>query len=542
MGKNSLKLILFFAAQLTLASSFVHIPVTYQYEPSQQNKNMNIKTMLAAGLLLTFTACEKNDKEDFFVNEDAAAFNLISTTNIGGVGAAEISTYDAVTKRLFVVNNSAGDNKIDVIDMQNPSAPVKIHSIALAAYGGYVNSLDVFDGKLAAAIEAATKTDNGKVVVFKTSDYSEMKVITVGALPDMITYSKDGKFILTANEGEPNDTYTIDPAGTVSIIEVNNNYAVNTLDFSAFAAQEATLKAQGLRIFGVGNNFAKDIEPEYITVSADSKTAWVTLQENNAIAKINLTTKTISNIFPLGFKDYNVTANAIDVSDSDGSVGNPGTWPVTGIYMPDAIALSEKNGIPYLFTANEGDAREYSALTEAKRVKSLNLDATAFPNAATLKLDAQMGRLNVTNTMGDTDNDGDFDVLYSFGARSFSVWNGNTGAPVFDSKNELDTKAKIAGYYDDGRSDDKSVEPEGIAIGKVGNKTVAFIGMERADAVAIYDITDPAAPVFLQIIQTGDAPEGILFVPAEKSPTQRSLLIVSSENDGNVKIYQPNLL
>lgn len=503
---------------------------------------MNIKTMLAAGLLLTFTACEKNDKEDFFVNEDASNFRLISTTNIGGTGAAEISTYDAATKRLFVVNNSAAGNQIDVLDMQNPSAPLKIHSINLAVYGGFVNSLDVFDGKLAAAIEATVKTDNGKVVVFKTSDYTEIKVITVGALPDMITYSRDGKFILTANEGEPNDTYTIDPSGTVSIIDVSNNYSVTTLDFAGFAAQEATLKAQGLRIFGPGNNFAKDIEPEYITVSADSKTAWVTLQENNAIAKINLTTKTITNIFPLGFKDYSIAANATDVSDLDGAVGNFGTWPVKGIYMPDAIAVTEKNGVPYLFTANEGDAREYSAFAEAKRVKSLTLDATVFPNAATLKLDAQMGRLNVTNTMGDTDNDGDYDVLYSFGARSFSIWNGNTGAQVFDSKNELDVKIKAAGYYDDGRSDDKSVEPEGIAIGKVGNKTIAFVGMERADAIAIYDITDPTAPVFLQIIATGDAPEGVLFVPAEKSPTQRSMLIVSSENDGNVKIYQPDLL
>lgn len=503
---------------------------------------MRFKTILAAGLVLAFAACEKNDNPGFFVNEDAASFNLLSTTNVGGLGAAEISAYDPATKRLFVVNNSAGDNKVDILDMQNPAAPVKIHSINIAMYGGYVNSVDVFDGKVAAAIEGTVKTDNGKVVVFKTSDYSEVKIITVGALPDMITYTKDGKYILTANEGEPNDTYTVDPAGTISIIDVQNNYAATTLDFSPFVAQQATLKAQGLRVFGIGNDFVKDMEPEYITVSADSKTGWVTLQENNAIAKINITGKSITNIFPLGFKDYSLAANATDVSDADGAVANFGTWPVKGIYMPDAIAVLEKNGIPYLFTANEGDAREYSAFAEAKRVKTLNLDATAFPNATNLKLDAQMGRLNVTSTLGDTDNDGDYDVLYSFGARSFSVWNGNTGAQVFDSKNELDNKAKIAGYYDDGRSDDKSVEPEGITIGKVGHKTVAFVAMERADAVAIYDVTDPTAPVFLQILATGDAPEGVMFVPAEKSPTQRSLLIVSSENDGNVKIYQPNLL
>ena len=501
---------------------------------------MKFSNLLLA-LTVLFVSCKKTDTPEFFVNEDPSTFKEIGSIGIGGVGAAEISAYDPITQRLFVVNNSS-TNKIDVIDIKNPAAPALISSISLAAYAGAVNSLDVSNGKLAAAIEALNKQDNGKVVVFKTDDYSEVKVVTVGALPDMITYSDDGNYILTANEGEPSNDYTNDPAGTVSIIEVNNNYAVTTVDFAAFVAQEATLKAAGLRVFGIGNNFVKDMEPEYITISDDSKTAWVTLQENNGIAKIDIASKTVTNIFPLGFKDYNTNDNAIDVSDLDGTVGSFAKWPVKGIYMPDAISLFEYNGIPYLFTANEGDAREYAALTEAKRVKSLSLDLAAFPNAATLKLDAQMGRLNVTNTMGDTDSDGDFDVLYSFGARSFSVWNGNTGAQVFDSKNELDKKALALGVYDDTRSDDKAAEPEGIHIGKVGNKMVAFVGMERVDAVAMYDISNPAAPVFLQMIKCGDAPEGVLFIPAKDSPTKRSLLVVSSENDGFVKIFTPNTI
>lgn len=491
--------------------------------------------------LIFFASCKKNDTPEFFVNEDPSTFKEIGSIGIGGTGAAEISAYDPLTQRLFVVNNSA-TNKIDVLDIKNPASPVLIHSISLTAYAGAVNSLDVSNGKLAAAIEAVVKQDNGKVVIFNTDNYAEVKVITAGALPDMITYSDDGNYIVTANEGEPNDTYTNDPAGTVSIIEVNNNYAVTTIDFSAFAAQEAALKSGGFRVFGIGKNFVKDIEPEYVTISSDSKTAWVTLQENNAIAKINLVSKTVTNIFPLGFKNYNTDENAIDVSDLDGAVGTLAKWPVKGVYMPDAISVMEHNGIPYLFTANEGDAREYAALTEAKRVKSLTLDPLAFPNAATLKLDAQMGRLNVTNTMGDTDNDGDFDELYSFGSRSFSIWNGNTGAQVFDSKNELDKKAIALGVYDDGRSDDKSVEPEGITIGKVGNKMVAFVGMERVDAVAMYDISNPLVPVFLQLVKCGDAPEGVLFIPAKDSPTKKSLLVVSSENDGFVKIFTPDTI
>lgn len=498
-----------------------------------------ILTLSLLAALFALNSCRKDDDEpEFFVNEDASTFKEIGSLNIGGLGAAEISAYDPETKRLFVVNNSS-TNRIDVVDLKNPASPVVITNISLAPYAGAVNSLDVSNGRLAAAIEGVVKQDPGKVVVFKTSDYSEVKVITVGALPDMITYTKDGNYILTANEGEPSADYTNDPAGTVSIIDVQNNYAVSTTDFSAFASQEAALKAAGLRVFGIGNNFVKDMEPEYITVSDDSKTAWVTLQENNAIAKINIATHTVTNIFPLGFKNYNTDGNEIDVSDMDGAVAF-NKWPVKGIYMPDAIAVLEANGIPHLFTVNEGDAREYTALTEAKRVKSLTLDATAFPNAATLKLDAQMGRLNVTTTLGDKDADGDYDELYSFGARSFSVWNGFTGSQMYDSKNELDKRIQTFGSYDDTRSDDKSIEPEGITIGKVGNKMYAFIGMERVDAIAIYDISNPLAPVFVKALATGDAPEGVLFIPASKSPIQKSLLIVSSENDGYIKIYRPD--
>jgi DNA-binding beta-propeller fold protein YncE len=494
--------------------------------------------------LALFGSCKKDKtgpvkEPEFFVNEDPATFAEVGMLDIGDAGAAEISAFDPATNRLFVVNNGTV-NKIDVIDFKDPLNMKVINSISMAPYGGAVNSLSVSGGKLAAAIESVDKQANGKVAVFKTDDLSEVKVVTVGALPDMITYSPDGKYIMTANEGEPNDAYTNDPAGSVSIITVSD-YSVNTIDFSAFAGQKADLMAKGFRIFGIGNDFVKDIEPEYITISADSKTAWVTLQENNGIAKIDIASKAITNIFPLGFKDYNADGNEIDPSDKDDKIA-AAKWPVKGIYMPDAIAVLEKGGIPYLFTANEGDSREYKGLTEVKRLKDVKLDATAFPTGATLKQDAQLGRLNITTTLGDTDNDGDFDALYSLGARSFSVWNGTNGSQVFDSKNELDVKAIAAGVYDDGRSDDKSVEPEGIAIGKIGNKNVAFVGMERADAVAVYDVTDPVKPVFLQLLKCGDAPEGVLIIPAKDSPTKKSLLVVSSENDGVIKVYTPKTI
>jgi len=417
-------------------------------------------------IIAVFMSCKKdsNNPEEIIVNEDPTTYQEVSSLNLGGVGSAEITTFDPITKRLFAVNNGTL-NKIDVISLADPSTISVIHSIQLANYGGYVNSVDVSNGKLAAAIESTNKQDLGKVVVFNTTTYAEEKVITVGALPDMVTFSPDGKFILTANEGEPNANYTIDPEGTVSIISVDNNYSVTTINFAAFESQLNILTAGGFRIAGLGKNFVKDIEPEYITVSADSKTAWVTLQENNAIAVIDLTARAITKILPLGFKDFNTAANAIDVSDRDAAI-NFAPWKLFGIYMPDA----------------------------------------------------QMGRLNIVTTSGDTD------------------------ALVYDSKNELDLQAKTLNVYDDARSDDKSIEPEAITLGKVGSKTLAFVGLERVDAVAIYDVTNPTTPSFVKMIKTGDAPEGTLFIPASKSPIQQSLLVVSSENDGVIKVYKANKL
>ncbi len=499
-------------------------------------------TLLAALSIMVSCNNDENSKNEPEVgsNENPATFKEIGSITIGGEGAAEISAYDEKTKKLFTVNNS-GTNQIDVIDLSDPTKPTKIGKIDLTPYEGASNSVSVFDGKLAVALESTvSKQGNGKVVVFNTSDLSLIKQIAVGALPDMITFSPDGKFIMTANEGEPSTDYLQDPNGSISIIEVANGYAVTTLNFESFSAQAATLQKDGFRISKYAKSFAQDIEPEYVTISDDSKTAWVTLQENNGVAKVDLTSKTITAIYPLGFKDFNTAANAIDVSDKDDKIAfNP--WKVKGMYMPDGISHFTANDTPYFVTANEGDAREYTAYSDIKRMKDMKLDATVFPDAATLKLEPNLGRLNLITDMGDSDGDGDLDELVAFGARSFSIWNGNTGKIVFDSKNDVDKKTQELGTYDDKRSDDKGSEPEAVVAVKMGTQNILFVGLERSDAFMTYDVTNPASPQYLQTVKTGDAPEGILFIPASKSPTKRSLLVVSSEGDGTIKIFQPDL-
>jgi hypothetical protein len=111
---------------------------------------------------------------------------------------------------------------------------------------------------------------------------------------------------------------------------------------------------------------------------------------------------------------------------------------------------------------------------------------------------------------------------------------------MFDSKNDLETRSFAAGIYADSRSDDKGVEPEGITIGVVGRKPIAFVGLERVDAVLLYDVSNPVRPKFIKLLTTGDAPEGILLISSNDSPTGKSLLVVSSEDDGTVKIYSTN--
>jgi len=497
-------------------------------------------------IIILFIGCKKEEQPtplENTVQEDPSSYQEIASINLGGVGSAEITAYDPLTKRLFAVNNGSV-NKIDVIDMANPSSIKVIASISLSNYGGSANSVDIYDGKLAIALESSDKQSNGKVIVLNTSTYAEIKVITVGALPDMICFTPDGKYILSANEGEPNDAYTVDPEGSVSIIKTSD-YSVRTVNFSALQGQLPSLAAKGFRVYGPGKNFIKDIEPEYITVSEDSKTAWVTLQENNGIAELDVVNGVFKKIIPLGFKHYGLAGNEADLSDRDNKIEfNTLYNGVYGMYQPDAISFIKHNGIPYLFTANEGDARDYGGFAEMSRVNasSILLDAARFPNATTLKGDAVLGRLNITRTLGDGDGDGDYDSLFTLGARSFSVWNALTGNLVFDSKNELDKKAQILGIYDDGRSDDKGTEPEAITTGRIGSKQIAIIGLERADAFAVYDITSPLTPVFIKMYKTGDAPEGILFISASKSPIGQSLIVVSNENDGTVRVYKANKL
>jgi hypothetical protein len=498
---------------------------------------------------LHLTSCEWF--EEHKNHEKITAFTQVANIALdGGETAAEIAAFDSKTNKLFVVN--AAKSTIDVFDMADPFNLVYDREISILEHGGGVNSVSVNNGLLAAAIESNPKTDPGKVVIWNTADLSVAGVVQVGSLPDMVTFSSNGKYLICANEGEPNEDYSIDPNGSVSIIKLPG-LQVSTLDFSSFSGQLNSLKTKGFRKPGpASTSFAQDVEPEYVAVSHDSRTAWVTLQENNAVAKIDLHSARIEEIFPLGFKDHNLPGNDLDASDRDNTVTLK-NWPVKGMYLPDGISAYNSFGSSFIITANEGDSRirptsddalpgleEGDIFNEEARINSLSLDSIKFSNAAELKKNSNLGRLKVTNTLGDVDGDGDFDELYSFGTRSFTIRNGASGKIVYESGKKLEEYLLQNDFpsYDDERSDDKGVEPESVTTGKIGPRTLAFIALERADALVVVDVTQPASPIFLQVLHTGDAPEGVLFIPAHESPNNKSLVVTSCEGDGTVQVFQ----
>lgn len=316
------------------------------------------------------------------------------------------------------------------------------------------------------------------------------------------------------------------------------------------------------RIFGNNglSTVRQDMEPEYIAFTADNTKAFATCQENNCVVLIDLITKSITNIKGLGFKDHNVSGKGFDATDQDGMI-NIIPRPTLGIYQPDAIDGFTINGEHYFVSANEGDTRDYDGYSEEVRVSSRNLDATAYPNGAVLKQNSVMGRLKTTTSMGDIDYDGDVDQIYSFGARSFSIWN-EEGELVFDSGDQFEqyTAVFLPTEFNsnneinsslDNRSDDKGPEPEGVKVLEKYGRQYAFVCLERIGGVMVYDVTNPSSPQFIQYLNNRNfavnateeaaldlGPEGILLIPASISPNERDLLVTSNEVSGTVSIFQ----
>ena len=504
-------------------------------------------------------------------------------------GVAEIIAFDATSKRLFLVNGKS--NTVDVLGTQGTQigSPVLISALnpsAVVSTATNVTSVACKNGLLAVAVGNTVKTTPGYVFFYTAATGAYLSHLdfgslfpggTKGALPDMVTFTPDGSKVLLAIEGEPSDdsAYT-DPEGGVVVVDLVAGVPAATATFIGFDdAQTAAYKTAGVRIFNdkattaPAASAAKDLEPEYIAVSADSSTAFVSLQENNALAVINLATKTVTSVTAFGSKDYSLAGNELDLSDEDGGANTDAgsasiklaNFPLRGLYMPDGMASFSSGGNTLLVTANEGDARDWNRLKEEARLRSATKDAQWLIDNPNQSFDSNMGRINLTKFSGDTDGDGDIDVMHAYGSRSFSIWNAN-GTQQFDSGSAFETFFSIyfPTYFNsnhngatngfDTRSDDKGPEPEGAAIVTVGAKNYAAIGLERMGGFFLYDVTVPTAPT-LASYYTGRiftaAPngpaagdlgvEGLLSISATDSPTGTALIVLGNEVSGTVSIH-----
>ena len=434
-------------------------PVTTKFvaDPKTDKFDQLLEKLAANGIPLAEIVAQANEKTP-------TALTLAALSGFGGdldpvsgavVDTHEVPAYDPASKRLFVVNGSGADS-VEVWNIADPKSPQQVGTLKSADFGagmGGFNSVAIHNGVVALAIEAKPKTNNGIVALVKASDLSTISTVGVGALPDMVTFSPDGRYVLTANEGEPNSYNqpdSIDPEGSISVIDVADvkKPVVKTAGFTDFNAQIDSLRAKGVRIFGPGASVAQDLEPEYVTVSSDSKTAYVTMQEANAIAVVDIATAKVTDIRALGTKDHSLAGFGMDTSKADDAAGkNPEVnirqVPVKGMYMPDAIANYTVAGKSFLVTANEGDVRDYTGFKEEMKVEDcVNLTGTLASDSASLLNKSMLGKLVISAYPNGDKAAKDLSTnscseLYSFGGRSFTIWDAATGERVFDSGDEL---------------------------------------------------------------------------------------------------------
>ena len=472
--------------------------------------------------------------------------------------ALSIGDYDPKTKRLFV---PCADKTIWVIDIADLAEVNVVKRPELGKFGLGATSVSVRNGIVAVSVLPDNKQDRG-YAMFMNTEGTLLKVVQVGALPNRIRLTPDGKKAVVACEGEPSADYERDPLGTIHVIDLADGLLKAKgveLDFSECNRQ----KRNGVRVSGKGAALIRDLEPKSVTISSDGKTAWVSLQENNAMAILDLTVPAITRLVGLGHKDHSRNGNGLDASDQDGKI-NIHTWPVRGLYMPDAVeAYTASDGKTYIVTANEGESRRCGnnrkkpKWTDTTRVSNLKLDPKVFPNAEELQDPANLGRLNILSTEGDTDQDGDYDELYVPGTRSFAIWTAE-GTRIWDSGDQFARRtAKHApkffnthagkGGFDD-RSDDRGCEPENVVVGECYGRQIAFISLESFGGVMAYDVTDPRQPVFRDFFinrnfkgsyKKGNAqdvsPEGLIFIPSKDSPTKKPLLCVIHEMSGTIQ-------
>ena len=511
--------------------------------------------------------------------------------NVDG-GVMEIVAYNQATEWAYAINGQSG--KLAAIPLAGLTAGAHVEELtgteidvkALVEaedgtfqYGDMTSvAISPDSTTLAAALQAQGSNDAGRVALFTCEEDGSLTLealVETGAQPDMVTFAGDG-VVLTADEGEPREGYgenIADPKGSVTVVDVESQEST-VVDFTAFDSQRDQLAEAGI-VLKKGSTPSVDLEPEYIAVSGGK--AYVTLQENNAIAVLDIDSQTFDGVYSAGFEDHSTTAIDLDKKDD---AYDPQTYEsLLGIRMPDGIAAFTVEGTTYLVTANEGDAREWGDEDQgtfyiSEDERDFGEEGVTSPTGA---ITAENSGLEGKVVFFKTE---DFDGLdpekdYVFGGRSFTVFQVTQDglAEVFTSGDDFEalTAQYVPEYFNasndnavlDDRSGKKGPEAESVTVGTVDGKTYAFVALERTGGVMVYDVTDPEAITFVNYVNTRDfgtivegseeyedgeldkwvtggdvAPEGLLFLDAASSPNGEPLLLAACEVSGTVAVYQ----
>ncbi|MFY0668696.1 MAG: collagen-like protein [Alteromonas stellipolaris] len=535
------------------------------------------------------------------------SLDVVARAFLGNLTSAEIVQYHADTQTIYATNGDTNAIAVIAADtvsttamsdpinttnltVSNITLPADIDGVTL----GSLTSIAISGDLMAVAVPAEVKTDSGYVLFYNGLDTSApvfLDSVVVGALPDMVTFTPDGGKVLVANEGEPSDDYTVDPEGSISVINIlasgEPEETATSVSFTGFNGSQDDLIAQGMMFpnpsgrtikgVDIATTVAQDLEPEYITATND--VAYVSLQENNGLAILDLEELTVE-IVGLGVKSWSDLN--IDIQE-DSSVSFGQYDGLYGVYQPDTIANYSWKDATFIVTANEGDAREYffdsadeatclsegglefdaddGCLAYTDEVKVEDLTAEANSELADLQAAGEADNLRVTSAMGDVDGNGEYDAAYTYGSRSFTIWDQN-GLAVYDSGDDFERiTASVHGASfnngddenaGDSRSENKGPEPEALTVGVIGDRTYAFVGTERMGGIFVYDVTNPYDVQFADYIINRDlteglvatdvigdlAPESLVFVSADDSASGVPLLLVGNEVSGTVTVWQ----
>ena len=374
------------------------------------------------------------------------------------------------------------DGSVDILDLSNPLAPQLLQRVAIDTSGGTPNSVAIHQQHDYFLVVVGAAGVQGAVAAFRL-DGTFLAAAPVGIQPDSIAIAPNGQYAVVANEAEGVGVGLDGGPGSISIVDLtgfngvsSNELVVKTLALPSLAGFPgvSTGRTDDIARLPI-SNAPSTLEPESVAFSHNSRFAYVTLQENNAIARVDVLTQELS------FVGAGQTTHPADLT-VDGSY-----LPVqslTAFREPDGIALDVTGR--FFVTADEGDTR--------------NAAGTSGPR----------------------------------GGRTLSLFDSKSGVLLADTGSQLDDAAAAAGVYPDGRSNRGGSEPEVLDLTHYRGSTLVAVGLERANAVALVDVSDPTAPLVLDVAPVGVGPEGIKFFRV------RNRLFVASANEvsGTVSILE----